>query len=793
MPRRKRVFYAYPSSPPALGETINNALTLLKGTPELKRDNVRFTPWPDLKIGGKQLVATILSNIDRSDVFACDLTYINSNVSFELGYAIGRFKRVWISLNTGIEGAVQRYRRVYFGFIGSGYIEYKNSHDLRTAFLDDNPLMDLDRTILGAVYKNPMARQETPTLLYVKPPVNTDAVITTTNVLNDSIFGNSLVVDDPIENPSPTLDWYAHKLGEADAILCHLLANDQKGELVHNTKCSIVAGVAKGLRKSMLMLAHSPYESPIDFQSLLRIHDTAGECGKLLKDWTLSLGADISPRQRAKARTKRGDSADLRSLVIGEPVAENENRRLDEYFVETSAYLRAMSDPVTIVVGRKGSGKSAQLYAMQSALSRDKRNHICVIKPVGYEVSGLVRVLKAIVNKSERGYLIESLWKYLVYSELARSVHATLMSRPSYVAPTPSETHFLRYFDERRSLLSRPFSERLDGTIKTLAALDPTNNAITQRARISELLHSNELRGMREALGQVLSEYERVDILIDNLDAPWGPNAHVGQLSELLWGLLLVSDDIVADFQKQDYWRTAVEVNLTVFLRSDIFAHVQSTASEQDKLPIQRIIWDDPRMLKRIIEQRLLIGSNQLVDANDIWSKLFPREVVGMSTWDFAISTVLPRPRDIVFLFRDVLDSAINLGQLEVSEYNFLNAREKYSEFVFRSILAEDDPEKGRLEALMYEFAGCGKRIRRRELEGIFGKAGVGSGDVEFYIDLLCDVNFLSIPTLRGYEYAKEESDRTTKRQIAAKIAANKGMEETFGVSSAFWHVLQVE
>ena len=793
MPRRKRVFYAYPSSPPALGETINNALTLLKASPEIKRENVRFTPWSDLRIGGKQLVATILSNIDRADVFACDLTYVNSNVSFELGYAIGRFKRVWISLNTGIEGAIQRYRRVYYGFIGSGYIEYKNSLDLKTAFMDDNPLVDLDRTILGEIYKNPLARQETPTLLYVKPPINTESVIATANVLDESIFGNSTVVDDPIENPSPTLDWYAHKLGEADAILCHMLSNDHEGMLDHNTKCSIVAGLARGLRKSMLMVGHDPYESPIDFQALLQIHSTAEECATLVKDWTLSLGSEISPRQRAKVRTKKGGSGDLRSLVIGEPVAENENRWLDEYFVETSAYLRAMSGPVTIVVARKGCGKSAQLYAMQAALSRDKRNFTCVIKPVGYEVSGLVRVLEGIVNKSERGYLIESLWKYLVYSELARNVHLSLKSRPSYVTPTASEIVFLRYFEERQTLLSRPFSERLDATIKSFVEIDKAGDAIAQRARISELLHSKELRGMRQALGHALSGYARVDILIDNLDTPWGPNAHVLQLSELLWGLLLVSDDIVEDFQKEDFWRSAAEVNLTVFLRSDIFAHIQPTASEQDKLPIQRIVWDDPRMLKRIIEQRLLMGSSGLTDADDIWMKLFPREVVGVPAWDFAISTVLPRPRDVVYLFREVLDGAINLGQVEVSEHNFLNARDKYSEFVFRSILAEDDPDKGRLEALMYEFAGCPKTVNRRQLEGIFKKANVAPDDVEFYIDLLCDVNFLSIPTALGYEYAKEESDRATKRQIAAKIASNRDRDETFGVSSAFWHVLQVE
>ena len=98
MPRMRRVFYASPSQPAALGETVSNALSMLKNHSDIRRDRIRFTPWPEMSTSGKQLVDTILSYIDRADVFACDLTYPNPNVSFELGYAIGRFKRICISM-----------------------------------------------------------------------------------------------------------------------------------------------------------------------------------------------------------------------------------------------------------------------------------------------------------------------------------------------------------------------------------------------------------------------------------------------------------------------------------------------------------------------------------------------------------------------------------------------------------------------------------------------------------------------------------------------------------------------
>ena len=85
---------------------------------------------------------------------------------------------------------------------------------------------------------------------------------------------------------------------------------------------------------------------------------------------------------------------------------------------------------------------------------------------------------------------------------------------------------------------------------------------IAQRRRISELLHSNQLRDLRDILGKVLSAYDKVSILIDNLDAQWGTNANIEPLSELLWGLLQVSDDIVSQFKIEDHWRTPANVNL---------------------------------------------------------------------------------------------------------------------------------------------------------------------------------------------------------------------------------------
>ena len=748
-----------------------------------------------MNVGGKRLVNTILENIDRADVFACDLTYLNHNVSFELGYAIGRFKRVWITLDTSIEGAEHTYRRVHFGLLGSGYVEYNNSNDLISSYLEAPPVRDLDQTLLGELHRRQVGRQEDPVLLYVKPPISSDSVISAQEALGSSVFGKSLVIDDPVENPSPGLEWYAEKLGLADAVLCHLLGSHQKGHSEHNVKCSLVAGVAHGFRKSMLMLVQNPFESPIDYEALLDHHDTASECKQRVSSW-IQRQADSLPRRRRRrveGSAPGRQSLDLRNLAIGEPVAENERQRLDSYFVETSTYYRAMDDPVTIVIGRRGVGKSAQVFAMQAAMSRDRHNHVCVIKPVGYELDGLVRVLRSISSRSERGYLIESLWKFLIYSEVAQSTYSAIKDRPLYLGISKPEADLVEYYDRHAALLAPPFSERLDLALRSLADIGGIEDAVDQRRRISEQLHAAQLRELREILGKALSDYAKVSILIDNLDAQWGANEHVDPVSGLLWGLLQVSDDIVSEFRVSDHWRASANVNVSIFLRSDIFAFIQPTAPEQDKLPIQRIIWDDPDVLRRLIDQRIEFGGTNTDDPQIVWERLFPNEVVGRPTWDFLIETVLPRPRDIIYLIREAIDGAINRGHLSVTEQDLLDARDRYSEYVLRSISAEDDPRKGLLERILFEFAGCTTHITRSQIESRFEAAGVAPEDHEFYLDLLCDVNFLGIATSDGYQYARHEADRAIKRRIAGQIAKGRGVDETFRVSSAFWQVLQTE
>ena len=175
-------------------------------------------------------------------------------------------------------------------------------------------------------------------------------------------------------------------------------------------------------------------------------------------------------------------------------------------------------------------------------------------------------------------------------------------------------------------------------------------------------------------------------------------------------------------------------------------------------------------------------------------SQFFPREVVGVPTSEFITRTILPRPRDIIHLVRSAINLAVNRGDSTVTADDFLQARERYSDFVLKSVLAEDDPRRGKLEKVLFEFAGAPKTTNVEDITSRLLRAGVEDSDHEFYINLLCDINFLGIKTNEGYRYPKDENERRNLREVVRRLPSGDCSEPgTYQVNAAFHQVLQID
>jgi len=416
-----------------------------------------------------------------------------------------------------------------------------------------------------------------------------------------------------------------------------------------------------------------------------------------------------------------------------------------------------------------------------------------VVKPVGYEVAGVLDVLRRSVDRAERGFLVESMWKFLLYTELARSLVERLRARPTYHQHSEPEAALLGFVSKHEDLIMNPFSLRLQTAVDSLAGLGGMGDGYEQRARVSERLHEGVLTALRQHLTRALESIQRVVILVDNLDKAWGEPQDVVELSDLIFGLLSVAGRIKDEFAVSTSTRAAVDLGLVVFLRSDSFQVVQSVAREPDKIGCERLSWHDQEMLIRLLEERLLHSSGVLSSAEEVWTKFFTPMVDGQPVKEYITAAVLPRPRDIIYLVKKAIGFAANRGHGRIEEEDLRSAARAYSEYALQAITVEDDPRMGRLEAILFEFAGMSRIVSNQAVTDTILKGGASEDQVDAYRDLLCDINFLGIEADNGdFEYAIDESQRKVLSRVARTVAARTGREQVYSINGPFWSVLQI-
>jgi hypothetical protein len=92
MPKPELAFVAYASTDTALARTIMDAVRRANA----KSAMVRYEPWEYNDVAGQPIISPILDRIDESTFIVADITYLNLNVIYEIGYSIGARKRVFL-------------------------------------------------------------------------------------------------------------------------------------------------------------------------------------------------------------------------------------------------------------------------------------------------------------------------------------------------------------------------------------------------------------------------------------------------------------------------------------------------------------------------------------------------------------------------------------------------------------------------------------------------------------------------------------------------------------------------
>lgn len=782
-------FFAYPSNPPILKESIQEAVHILN-----VKGHVSIKTWEDCSISGNFIVDTICREINEADLFLADLTGLNANVMFELGYAIARKKRVWLIFDETYTESRNMFNQLKV-LTTVGYVSYCNSNEIVSKFYDENPIADLENTIFDTAIEPGLKPGGYHSILHLKSQHENEAAVRVSNLLQKRL-SKKIIFDDPRESTVRTLTWYGSRVFDCKGLICHFTNPKREGAYLQTARHALVCGMAHGSGIPLLMIAEGDFLSPIDYREYLKNYNTAREALEYVEDWLPSVekALEVKPNIPKVPRSSTRLARDLRNLRFGDYVAENEEDNLvGQYFIQTAAYDDALKGRHTVFVGRKGSRKTANLIKLKDELSKQRRNVVCVIKPPPYQMQRIVTLLKQYEYLDVKEYTIESLWKFLLLTEVANTAYNNLENSPS--GPTDAtEQQFYDFVKEHRKLICEDFSVRLEVCIENLEnAIDESNTGKHSSLPVSEVLHSGILRELREELGNFLSKNQRVAILVDNLDMAWEQQEDEDVLCEILWCLLEVGQGLPAEFQRRDSRRQSISINLAIFLRTDIFYKIRKVALEPDKVNYSLLKWDDTDLLWRVIEERFLSASETAQEPNDLWDRHFCAKVNEIPTKEYITNAILKRPRDIIYLVNAAVTTAINRGHSRIEESDILAAEIQYSQYALESVNVENTLPDIDLEAVMFGFVGLPVNVSKSEVQEAIQYGNVSDELIEPTIDVLHDLTFLGLEVGDGRFVFSDEPESSRKNKIMARrFARRKGQEERFQIHRVFREFLEI-
>ena len=379
---------------------------------------------------------------------------------------------------------------------------------------------------------------------------------------------------------------------------------------------------------------------------------------------------DVADAQESFVESRIYDARFLDKVYCGDPAAENEQDRLSSYFLETEQFRLAMSGDLNIVLGRKGSGKTAVFLQARNRVRENRSNIVVDLQPEGYQLIKLKEFVLRQLELGARKEFIASFWEYIVWLEVAYKLlekDEKMIRYDSRIIPAYDR---LREAYDQRVEGTGDFAERLAGLIDRICGRfeDSIDEAKPlSSSKILEVVYGSEIRPIREEILRYLKSKGLVFFLFDNIDRLWTAPGFDELDASIVIGLVESLADVRKRFERDDidfYW--------SIFLRSDVFEFVIRGMSDYGKLSVDNVEWNDSALLKRLFRNRILSGLGAAESEwDDVWNAVSVPNIRGQQTLDYLVECSLMRPRYPIRLFETARRRAITLGKAKIDEADY--------------------------------------------------------------------------------------------------------------------------
>jgi Cdc6-like AAA superfamily ATPase len=330
---------------------------------------------------------------------------------------------------------------------------------------------------------------------------------------------------------------------------------------------------------------------------------------------------------------------ELNTIAWGDDSAERDEYLLS-YFIHTESFNRLLDKSKTIVVGRKGSGKSAIRKKLESEFYGKENTHVINISPKYSSIRNILNEKSLTEDFGEEIFFQHSWLRQMLLDSLCLIGHK---AKGKYATES---LEFARTISQELNRTSKDIVENISDILNRIKVKAGKLGDLGLQLE-KELRNVADVDSLEHHFSSLAKSGAKFVIMVDDLDLGWDNS----QLSNnLLLGLLAATSYLKA---------ISDNIHIFIFLREDVYLILMEKTQHSDKYRnIERIRWEKEGLI-RLIEER--IKFNFISKGDDPgeypFLKVFPATIGTHNTDNWLIERTLSRPRELIQLSRFYTES----------------------------------------------------------------------------------------------------------------------------------------
>jgi energy-coupling factor transporter ATP-binding protein EcfA2 len=543
--------------------------------------------------------------------------------------------------------------------------------------------------------------------------------------------------------------------------------------------------------KVLLVLQEGNEPVPLDYRDLVSSYTFPNQIDDYISRFATDVMADLQTSSRLAIREP---GTFLSTLNLGAVSAENEFRDLGQYYLRTDEFRRALRGEARIVVGRKGSGKTALFAQLRDILRDDRGNVVLDLKPEAYQLKKFKEETLALMAEGTQEHTLTAFWEYLLVLEICfKLLEKDALPHVRDHRLYEPYRRLAELYNSDEYVTEGDFSERLAKILQSISfehkSKHGTNPGVKLNdAQLTEMLYRHDYAVLRDSVIDYLKLKNEVWILIDNLDKGWATHGVDDDDLRMIRCLLEASRKLDREMAKAD-----VACHAMIFIRNDVYELLVAKTPDRGKEARLPLDWNDGDLLRELLRRRLIYneGVERKASFDEIWRSICASHIRGEETSQYIIDRSLMRPRYLLNFVNQAKSHAVNLGKDKIEPEDIEKGESIYSTDLVTDISYEINDVFPKAGDILYEFLEWEMDIQHDYLLEIVREKGFDNGDIQKLVDMLLWFGFIGLVRENG-EASYIHDVNYDFRRLATLIERRKKVGVVYRINPAFWAGLEV-